>query len=70
MDANTFSLILRLVELLAFGLRAAPEVMGEVQALSAELRAMVDEGRDPNADEWANMDARIARARHALSVTS
>lgn len=70
MDVATATLILRLVELVAFGLTHAPEVMLEVQKLADEIRAMVNEDRDPTPEEWAALDARLARARVALAAQS
>jgi len=68
MDVATATLILRLVELVAFGLTHAPEVMLEVQALADEIRTMVDEDRNPTPEEWAALDARLAQARVALAA--
>ena len=59
-------LIVRVLDLLAFGLRHAPEMVAEVQALNERLRVMAAENRDPSPEEWADLDARIERARHAL----
>jgi len=59
-------LILRVLDLLAFGLRHAPEMVAEVQTLNAKVREMVEQNRDPSPEEWADLEARLERARHAL----
>jgi hypothetical protein len=50
-------LILRLIDLIALGATLAPGIMARYRDISARIRVMVEEDRDPTPDEWADLDA-------------
>lgn len=50
-------MILRLIDLIALGATLAPGIMARYRDISARIRVMVEEGRDPTPDEWADLDA-------------
>ena len=52
-----FFLILRLLDLIALGASLAPEIMARYRDVSAKVRAMVEEDRDPTPEEWGELDA-------------
>ncbi len=57
MNPRTAQLILRLLDMIALGASLAPEIMARYRDTSAKVRTMVEEGRDPTPDEWADLDA-------------
>ena len=66
MSPEVALLIVRILDLLAFGLRHAPEMVAEVRTLNAKVREMVEQNRDPSPEEWADLEARLERASAAL----
>lgn len=57
MNPRTAQLILRLLDMIALGASLAPEIMARYRDTSAKVRTMVEEGRDPSPEEWAELDA-------------
>ena len=57
MAPSTALLVLRLVDLLAMGVQLAPEIRARFDDASARVKRMVEEGRDPTPEEWAEIDA-------------
>ena len=43
--------------MIALGASLAPEIMARYRDTSAKVRTMVEEGRDPSPEEWAELDA-------------
>lgn len=54
---NNTLLILKLLDVLALGLRVAPDAMTRYAALRKTVGEMVAEGRDPTPEEWAALNA-------------
>ncbi len=57
MSPKTSLLILRLLDLIALGASLAPEIMARYRDISAKVRTMVEEDRDPTPEEWGELDA-------------
>jgi len=68
MTPSQAALILKYLRVLTFGLTHAPELIGDLQRLNAELDLMIAERRDPTQAEYDALDARLDQAHHALSV--
>ena len=49
-------LILKLIDTLAMGVEMAIDVRARYDAVSAKVRKMVEEDRDPTPEEWALID--------------
>ena len=58
---NSASAILKLVDLVALGAGLAPDILARYREVSASVKAMVEEGRDPTPREWAELDAETNR---------
>ena len=65
---NTLLLVLRITDLLAMGLERRGEIKAVAENLSAQLRTILDEGRDPTEEEWAVLHGRIESAEDALDA--
>lgn len=51
------ALILKLIDLAVLIAQSAPGAIDAYNHLSAQIRAMISDGRDPTAEEWATLDA-------------
>ena len=61
MSPEVALLIVRILDLLAFGLRHAPEMVAEVRTLNAKVREMVEQNRDPSPEEWRSEERRVGK---------
>jgi hypothetical protein len=59
MDPASLMLIAHIVDALLLGVEMAPAVFDHLSKLSADIKAMVEQGRDPNAGEWMDMESRL-----------
>jgi hypothetical protein len=59
-------LLLRLIDLVAFGLKTAPHIYRDYKGLSEKIRQLVEEGRDPNPAEWAELNGRVSHLSSEL----
>lgn len=57
MSAATMLTVLKLVDLVATAAVMLPEIRARYDALSALVKTMVEEGRDPTPEEWAALNA-------------
>ena len=55
MSETTLLLILRILDLLALGLKLAPELQARYNRLTGRLKLMVQEGRNPTEQEFAEI---------------
>ncbi len=56
MSPNALLLLLKGLDLLVLGIQAAPAVRRAFGDITLSVRGMVEEGRDPTPEEWAQLD--------------
>lgn len=56
MNVATLILLLKGLDMLVLGIEMAPMVRVAFMNITASVRSMIDEGRDPTAGEWADLD--------------
>lgn len=56
MNPSTMLAVLKIVDLVATAAVMLPEVRARYDALSAMVKLMVEEGRDPTPEEWAALN--------------
>lgn len=59
MGAEHVLMLLRLLDMLASVAIRSADIQAEFQVLSGDLRRMVEEGREPTPEEWAEQNARV-----------
>lgn len=59
MSPAQLTLLLRLLDAVAFALHEVPLALADYRATRAVLGKMVDEDRDPTATEWAELNGRL-----------
>lgn len=58
MNPSTVLLLIKAIDLLAMGLEHGISIKDEIDRTTALIRKMVEEGRDPTPEEWADLDSR------------
>ena len=66
MGPGTIMMIVKLLEVMSLGLTVGPQIAGQIKGNLSKLRTMVEEGRDPTPEEWAEIDKDIESLRSAL----
>lgn len=66
MNTQTAHAIIKSMDLLAKMAIIVPEQQERYLALNADIRKMVEEGRDPTDEEWAEIDAETDALIEAL----
>ena len=56
MSPASLALLLKGLDLLVLGIEMAPAIRAAFTDLTASVRVMVKEGRDPTPAEWATLD--------------
>ena len=56
MTAATLVLLVQGLDLLVLGIEMAPQIRAAFQDMTAAVRTMVEEDRDPTPAEWATLD--------------
>ena len=56
MTAATLVLLVKGLDLLVLGIEMAPAIRSAFTDMTAAVRLMVEEGRDPTPVEWATLD--------------
>ncbi len=56
MTAATLVLLVKGLDLLVLGIEMAPAIRSAFMDMTAAVRTMVEEGRDPTLTEWARLD--------------
>jgi len=65
-NAAVMLLVLKLIDIVALGLRIGPAAKERYDALKAEIETMVREGRDPTEEEYATMMAETESLHKAI----
>ena len=70
MSPQVLIAIISLIEHVALGLRLGPKAKKEYALLSAKVRSLVDNDRDPSAEEWADLGRSIDSASSRLRAAA
>jgi len=66
MSPQQIELLFKVLDILALGLKLAPELKASYDQSKSKLEQIIKEGRDPSPEEWNELNSRIDALQAAL----
>jgi hypothetical protein len=67
MSEQQLTFLLKILDIFAAGIQLTPELLESYNASKAKIQQFVQEGRDPTAEEWEELNNKIDSLQNELT---